>query len=150
MNFKTFLYKIAELIGERATVEYERRSQEDYIPIASFTSKMAGSLVFSKVNMVWSPKHKAWYSKDKVGLSNILRSDINASIDGFIEIKHDAELGNIINLFIQASSDSWYYFGFADNRLSIYSSNDEFMDIIISKSNNFLYVLIIVNSIPII
>lgn len=130
-----FLYKVSEIIGEKATQEYDKRNKEEYIPIASFTSKMAGSLVFSKVNMEWSPTHNAWYSKDKVGLSNILRMDINALLDGFIEIKRSTELGIIMNIFIQASSDSWYYFGFQDNRLSIYSSNDEFVDIIASKSN---------------
>ena len=134
-NPDAFLYKIAEFIGERATMEYDQRSQGDYLPIASFTSKMAGSLVFSKVNMEWSTKHNAWYSKNKLGLSNILRSDINASIDGFIEIKRSAEHGNIMNIFIQASSDCWYYFGFEDNRLMLYSSNDEFVDIIVAKSN---------------
>jgi len=130
-----FLYKVSELIGERATIEYDNRSQEDYLPISAFTPKMAGSLVFSKVMMAWSPEHKAWYSTDKVGLSNILKYDINASIDGFIEIKRDSERGTIMNMFIQASSDCWYYFGFEDNRLMIYSSNDEFVDIIASKSN---------------
>jgi hypothetical protein len=36
-------------------------------------------MVFSKVTMDWSPKHQAWYSSDKIGLSNILNYDINAS-----------------------------------------------------------------------
>ncbi len=130
-----FLYKISEIIGERATIEYDKRNQDDYLPIASFTPKMAGSMVFSKVNMKWSTDHKAWYSTDKVGLSNILKFDINALIDGFIEIKRSTELGTIMNIFVQASSDSWYYFGFGENRLMVYSSNDEFVDIIASKSN---------------
>jgi hypothetical protein len=128
------LCKISELIGERATIEYDNRSQQDYLPIASFTPKMAGTMVFSKVTMDWSPEHQAWYSSDKIGLSNILNYDINALIDGFIEIKRSAERGTIINIFLQASSDCWYYFGFEDNRLMIYSSNDEFVDIIALKS----------------
>ena len=41
----------------------------------------------------------------------------------------------LMNVYIQASSDCWYYFGFEDNRLSIYSSNSAFVDIIASKSN---------------
>ncbi len=133
-NPDAFLYKIAEIIGEKATVEYDRRSQEDYLPIASFTSKMAGSLVFSNVDMEWSSSHHAWYSKNKVGLSNILKADINASIDGFIEIQRSDEKGTVMNIFIQASSDCWYFFGFEDNRLMIYSSNNDFLDIIASKS----------------
>jgi hypothetical protein len=130
-----FLYKVSEFIGERATLEYDSRSQADYLPIASFTSKMAGTMVFSKVLMEWSPEHQSWYSTDQVGLSNILKYDINALIDGFIEIRRDPERGTIMNIFIQASSDCWYYFGFEDNRLMIYSSNDEFVDIIAAKSN---------------
>ncbi len=133
-NPDAFLYKIAELIGERATVEYDRRNQEEYLPIASFTPKMAGSLVFSNVDLEWSPTHNAWYSKNQVGLSNILRSDINALIDGFIEIKRSDEKGTVMNIFIQASSDCWYFLGFEDNRLMIYSSNIDFLDIIASKS----------------
>lgn len=133
-NPDALLYKVAEIIGEKATVEYDKRSQEDYLPIASFTSKMAGSLVFSNVDLEWSPTHKAWYSKDKVGLSNILKTDINALIDGFIEIKRSTEKGTIMNIFIQVSSDCWYYFGFEDNRLMIYSSNNDFQDVIASKS----------------
>jgi hypothetical protein len=129
------LYKLSEFIGERATIEYDNRSQQDYLPIASFSPKMAGTMVFSKVMMEWSPEHQAWYSSDKVGLSNILKYDINALIDGFIEIKRSSERGTIMNIFLQASSDCWYYFGFEDNRLMIYSSNDEFVDIIASKSN---------------
>jgi hypothetical protein len=83
----------------------------------------------------WSPEQKAWYSTDKIGLSNITNADINAAIDGFIEIKRTAERGTIMNIFLQASSDSWYYFGFEDNRLSIFSSNDEFVTAIAEKSN---------------
>ena len=130
-----FLYKVSEIIGERATLEYDKRNQDDYLPIASFTAKMIGTMVFSKVNMEWSPQHKAWYSIDRVGLSNIMKADLNALIDGFIEIKRSSEKGTIMNVFIQASSDCWYFFGFEDNRLMIYSSNDEFVDVVASKSN---------------
>lgn len=133
-NPDAFLYKIAEIIGEKATVEYDRRSQEDYLPIAAFTSKMAGSMVFSNVDMEWSTTHKAWYSKGKLGLSNILKADINAAIDGFIELKRSDEKGTVMNIFVQVSSDCWYFFGFEDNRLMIYSSNIDFLDIITSKS----------------
>ena len=130
-----FLYKVSEIIGERATIEYDKRNQEEYVPIASFTPKMIGSLVFSKVLMKWSPEHKAWYSSGKLGLSNVLRADLNASIDGFIELKRTSEKGTVMNIFLQAAPDCWYYFGFEDNRLMLFSSNDNFVDIIASKSN---------------
>ncbi len=130
-----FLYKVSEIIGERATIEYDKRNQEEYVPIASFTPKMIGSLVFSKVLMNWSPEHKAWYSTGKLGFSNVLRADLNASIDGFIELKRTSEKGTVMHIFLQAAPDCWYYLGFEDNRLFLFSSNDNFVDIVASKSN---------------
>ena len=40
-----------------------------------------------------------------------------------------------MNVFVQVSSDCWYFFGFEDNRLLLYSSNDEFVDYISTRSN---------------
>jgi hypothetical protein len=116
-------------------MEYDKRSLDDYIPIASFSSKMIGDLVFSKLNMEWSPVYNAWFSKDKVGLSNILRYDINSQLDGFVEVLKTEEKGDVVNVFIQASADSWYFFGYEDRRLIIYSSNEEFNEVIRDKSN---------------
>ena len=132
---EAFLFKVSEIIGDRGAVEYDKRSREDYIPIASFTSKMIGGLVFSKLKLKWSPEYNSWYSTDKLGLSNILRYDINSQIDGFLEIRKTEEKGDIVNIFIQVSSACWYFFSYEDRRLVIYSSNREFNDYIESKSN---------------
>jgi hypothetical protein len=130
-----FLYKVSEIIGERATAEYDQRSREDYIPIASFSSRMIGGLVFSKLPMSWSAEYNSWYSTGKLGLSNILRYDINSQLDGFLEIRRTEEKGDVVNIFIQASAACWYYFSYDDGRLSVYSSNNEFNAFIEDKSN---------------
>ena len=44
------------------------------------------------------------------------------------------ENGEVVNVFLKISS-SWYYLGFSDNRLVLYSNNDEFNDIIKNKTN---------------
>ena len=81
------LYKVSEIIGERATIEYAKRTEEDYIPIASFAPKIAGTMVFSKVMMEWSPEYNSWFSRDKLGLSHVARADLNASLDGLLKSK---------------------------------------------------------------
>lgn len=130
-----FLYKLAEFIGDRAAQEYDKRLLENYIPVASFSSKLAGSLMFSKLILNWSPERDAWYSTDKLGLSNILKYDINGSIDGFMEIAKTEEKGDVVNIFIQVSSGCWYFFNYEDRRLIIFSSNQAFNDQILKKSN---------------
>ena len=128
------LYKIANLIGDRATSAYEKNTSGDYVPLLSSSPNMIRPLVFSDVNIKWSDEHKAFYSVGDVGLSHILRNDINAAFEGFIEIQKSLD-GDRINIFIKASAESWYFFSYEDSKLLIYSSNKEFNDFISSKSN---------------
>jgi hypothetical protein len=128
-----FLYRVAEIIGDRAAMEYDKRNLEEYTPIANFTSKMIGSLVFSRANLQWSPEYNSWYSTEPLGLSHILRKDINATLDGFLEIRK-AENGDKVSLFLQASPASWYYLLFDENKLITYSTNDAYNNTILDKS----------------
>nr|MDQ3393716.1 hypothetical protein [Bacteroidota bacterium] len=135
-NDRTILmYKAAEVIGDRAVKEYEKRSLADYTPLMSISGELMRPLVISDVDLKWSDKHRAWYSTSKISVSNIMKHDINARLDGFMEIKKVDGGGDIVNIFIQASSATWYYLSFENNRLLLFSSNDEFNNIIKSKSN---------------
>jgi len=67
-------------------------------------------------------------------MSNILRNDINAAFEGFLEITKELD-GEKIDLFFKASQDSWYHFGFENNKLITFSSNPEYNNFIANKSN---------------
>ncbi len=130
------LYKAAELMGNKSATMYDEKSQEEYISLVSQSSELVKALVISDVDLEWSDTDKAFYSSmnSKIGISNISRNDINARTDGFIEIRKTEESGDIINIFLKISS-SWYYIGYADNRLVLFSNNREFNEIIKSKTN---------------
>jgi hypothetical protein len=128
------LYKVSEIIGERATLEYEQRSLQEYTSLLSISSKLLKTLVLSDVNLRWSKEDKAWYSVGRIGLGNILQDDINASVDGFLEIKKN-ENGDVINLFLQFSPRTWYYFNFEENRIITSSSNEDYLNAIADKTN---------------
>jgi hypothetical protein len=129
------LYKIADIIGERAVKDYETRTAQGHVPLASYPA-LAKPLTFSNVNLKWSAEHKAFYSEGNLGLSNIGRNDINGSFEGFMEIRKDEDGLPVFNVFIKASPDSWYYFGFEDNRLLMYSSNEEFNTTVYKRTNS--------------
>jgi hypothetical protein len=128
------LYKIGDIIGESAVKEFEQKSQTGYVSLSTLPQFMK-PLVFADVNLKWHPKLKAFYSEGNLGISNILKNDVNGGFEGFMEIKRSEDGVPVFHVFIKASAEAWYYFGFEDNRLLIYSSNPTFNDIISKKSN---------------
>ena len=128
------LYLLSEIIGNRATKAYEERSAMDYVPLVSTSPNLVRPFVFSNINFKWSADQTAFYNDGEVGLSNILRTDINSQMESFFEIRKTEE-GETINLFIKAAPESWYYFSYENNRLFIYSSNKEVNDFVLDKTN---------------
>jgi hypothetical protein len=128
------LYKIADIIGERAVKDYEQKSLQGYVPLATIP-QLAKTIAFSNVSLKWFPEKKAFYSEGKLGISNIGRNDINGAFEGFLEIRKNEDGLPVFHVFFKASPEAWYYFGFEDNRLLIHSSNGAFNDVISKKTN---------------
>ncbi len=128
------LYLLAEIIGNRATKAYEERSAQGYVPLASMSPNLVKPFVFSNLKFNWSDDQKAFYNDGNLGLSNILRTDLNAQFEGFFELRK-TEGGEVINLFIKAAPESWYYFSYENNKLFIYSSNKELNTFVKEKTN---------------
>src|SRR5690606_15217230 len=127
------MYKIGAMLSEQVAKDYEQRSLSAYTPLVSMSNALVRPLMFSKVNLSWSSEKNAWYSTGKLGVSNIIRHDVNAGLDGFMEIR-ETENGAEVNIFIQASPSTWYFFSYLNNRLMIASPSQEFNDVISSRS----------------
>jgi hypothetical protein len=128
------LYKIADVVGEELAKGYEAKSLQGYVPLSTL-APLAKPLVIADVNLKWSPKQKAFYSEGNIGVSNILKNDVNGGFEGFLEVKKNEDGTPVFHLFFKASPDSWYYLGFEDNRLMVHSSNSPFNTVISKKSN---------------
>jgi hypothetical protein len=129
------LSKLANITDDATTRYYEENSLKNYIPLVSASRELEKPIVISGVKMKWSKEHKAWHNTTKLGLSNIVRDDLNAKLDGFIEIKKDETGADVVNLFLQAAPGVWYYIGYSKHQLIMYSSNKEFNEDVESKSN---------------
>ena len=132
----SLLYKLADAVGEREAQEYQQRSTTEFISLASISSALARSLVLSNVNMKWSPVFNSWYSVGKIGVANILDSEINGKLEGFLEVRK-LEGDEEFHLFLKASPTTYYYFGYVENRLYTFSSNEGFNAEIIKNSKVF-------------
>lgn len=129
------LYKLANLTSDATAKEYEQSSLKEYTALVSTSSLLEKQFFISGVKMKWDKDRKAWHNTTKLALSNIYGNDINAKLDGFLEITKDDSGAEIVNLFIQAAPGIWYYIGYTFNQLILYSSNPEFNALIESKSN---------------
>ncbi len=129
------LLKIAQFAGDKAAKLYDKHIADmlDYKPMYKFVPKLTEGIAFEKINFVWSNQHKAWYSKGKLKLLNILGNDINTYVDGYAEVKR-TETGDIVTIALRPNSDNWYYFNHQPGRLALLSSDEDFNTIISSKS----------------
>ena len=130
------LYKLADAIGEKEAQDYRRRSTSEFISLASVSSDLVNALVMSNVNMKWSPIYNSWYSVGNLGVANILESEINGKLEGFLEIRK-LEGDEEFHLFLKASPTTYYYFGYVENRLYTFSSNVQFNSEINKNSKVF-------------
>ncbi|KAJ1443956.1 hypothetical protein B484DRAFT_426468 [Ochromonadaceae sp. CCMP2298] len=129
------LYKLANFTDEATARFYEESSLKDYTSLVSASSSLEQPIVISGVKMQWNKDQKAWHNTTKLALSNIYQNDLNAKLDGFLEIKKDESGADVVNLFIQAAPGVWYYIGYTYNQLVLYSSNPKFNEAITAKSN---------------
>jgi hypothetical protein len=121
-------FKIANLAGESVAQSYESKSTKNYVPLISTSEVFDKAIVISNVDMKYNKERKAWYNTSGIGISNLNRNDVNATVDGFFEIRKDQDGADEVNLFIQFSPLSWYFFKYQNGSLLLYSSNSAFND----------------------
>ncbi len=121
------IYKAAEFIGDEAVKKWDKSYQTVPIPLvnASANGELMKNLVISNVDLRWSKQLRTFYSEGKISVSNINNIDINMELDGFVEIKKTPE-GDIVNVLIQMTDGTWYYFTYDGFSLGAFSSNAAF------------------------
>ncbi|MBX9851174.1 MAG: hypothetical protein K2X86_05380 [Cytophagaceae bacterium] len=118
-----FPYKLAELIGDKGVEDYKNKKAAGYVPLPAVSGDLAKAIVFSEVNYKWSHQYNAWYSVGTIKVSNILKTDINEKMDGYIEIRK-TQKGDVINIYLQPTESQWYFLSYENNRLSIITYDD--------------------------
>ena len=127
--------KLSALIGSKAVDAYVKLSAAGYKPLFDASPMLDAPIVLSNVNLHWSAAHGAYYSQGPIGVANFGKNNINAQMEGVMEIRKGVD-GDEFSLFLQASPDIWYYFDFRQDELGVISSQIEFNDQIMTKSNS--------------
>lgn len=127
--------QVSNIENEKVGSEYSRALNDllDYKPLFKYAPKLLEGLCISHAHMEWSHTHKAWHNKFHFKISNILTTDINKRMKGYIEIKK-TESGDVFTIFVHPRSDIWFYLSYQPGRLSMLSSEADFMKAAVEKS----------------
>ena len=127
------LSKLANLLGGKTVESIERRLKNEHVPLHSVSSKLNTTMVISKANLRYSDQTSAFYSVGKLSIASIGGTDINSEIEGMVEIKKTAE-GDEFYLYLEPSTDVWYFMGYLKNEMGVISSDGEFNNAVTAKS----------------
>jgi hypothetical protein len=128
------LFKLAEVEDDKAVEAYKAKLALAYTPLpAAFPDIAKSPITFSDINMKWSYVYKAFYSVGKVNVSNILKTDINKEMNGYVEIRK-GNAGDIVNIYLEPNPTTWYYITYENKRLAMITSSEAVNKTISSKS----------------
>lgn len=94
--------------------------------IKKFPDELEKTFFFNDVNFKYYPELKSFISKGKLGLGNILKTEINRYVPGYIKIDKMRSSGDKITIYMEVDPTTWYYFEFYKGLMSVVSSNNEF------------------------
>ncbi|UHG91364.1 hypothetical protein [Spirosoma oryzicola] len=134
--------KLLPLIGQQAVDAYRTKAQNQHVPLNQASPKLAGMLVLANANLRWSDKFSAFYSTGQLGVSNMSATDINAQMDGFVEIRKTAN-GDEASIYLESSPDVWVFYDYkpgstptAIGQLAIITSDQEINDRLMAGTKN--------------
>ncbi len=134
--------KLLPLIGQAAVDAYRTKAQNAHAPLNTASPKLNAAIVLANANLRWSDKYNAFYSIGKLGVSNMGTADINAQMDGLLEIRKGAG-GDEMSLLLESSPDVWTFYDYkpgngpgALGQLAIVTSEQDINDKLTAGSKN--------------
>ena len=127
------MLKLANILGGKTIDAIERKLKNEHVPLHTINAKLNTTMVISKANLRYSEQASSFYSVGKLSIASIGGTDINSEVEGMIEIKKTPE-GDEFYLYLEPSTDVWYFMGYLKNEMGVISSDGEFNNAVTAKS----------------
>ena len=125
--------KLANILGGKTIDAIERKLKNEHVPLHTINAKLNTTMVISKANLRYSEQASSFYSVGKLSIASIGGTDINSEIEGMVEIKKTAE-GDEFYIYLEPSTDVWYFMGYLKNEMGVISSDGEFNNAVTAES----------------
>jgi hypothetical protein len=90
-----------------------------------FPDELEKTLVFTNLFFKWNQRTKSYVSEGSLSIGNILKNEVNRSVDGKIEFSNK-RTGNEFTMYIVIGYDKWFFFNYSRNTLAVLSSDEKF------------------------
>ena len=120
-----FARKLSLIIGNANMEKYRANSQKGPVPLFKESPRFLKSLVLSKADFEWNATANAYYSTGPIGISNMGDVDINALVNGYVEVVQSHSTGNELHIYLDLAPDKWYYFIYRNGQLGMVSADEE-------------------------
>jgi hypothetical protein len=120
-----YIKVISELVGTNRAeaLQAEMGLYGDYT--SELPEELRHSLFFTDINFVWNQDARSWRSDGKVSIGSINGNQVNKKVDGIMELSKRRS-GDLLDIYLELDSKSWYYFGYTRGVMHVLSSNREF------------------------
>ena len=125
----SFRKGLTELMGkeksDKAIAELELNGK-----FKRFPSELEKTFFFSDLNFVYNGKLKSFVTVGDIGISSLLKQEINRYVPGMVKIDKMKSGGDKITVYLELDNSTWYYFEYFKGVMKTISSNPEFNKII--------------------
>lgn len=91
--------------------------------------------VVVSTTMIWDANEKTFRSYGPIGIIAINGKEIGREVKGYLEIGK-MRSSDYINLYLQPSTDEWYYLNYRKNELGAFSASDAFNNVVKAVPDN--------------
>lgn len=101
--------------------------------------EVRGSIVFGDISFEWDELEEAFVSKGAFSIATILKKPVYRELKGKVVLQRK-RTGDEMTMFIMINENMYYYFSYARNTMSVYSSDEEFNNSLADlKEDRFVY-----------
>jgi hypothetical protein len=134
--------KLVPLIGQAPVDAYRLKAQNQHVALNTAAPLLNTMLVLANANLRWSSKFNSFYSTGRLGVSNVGTTDVNAQMDGFVEIRKTSN-GDEATIYLESSADVWAFYDYKPGngpksigQLAIITSEQDINDRLVAGSRN--------------
>jgi hypothetical protein len=122
------LKAMRDLLGEEAAKKLNEELQLFGVA-RSLPKEYTSQLLLNDVTLQWNPYTMSFISRGRIGIGFIGDQPMNIYVDGWVELQRKRS-GDILDIYLKASDNTWYWFSYVRGVLMSYSSNQMYNDIL--------------------
>jgi len=117
-----------DLLGEQAARTLNEELQLFGVA-RSLPKEYTSQILLNDVTLKWNPNTMSFISTGKIGIGFIGQQPLNIYADGWVELQRKRS-GDLLDIYIKANNNVWYWFSYFRGMLMSYSSNLTYNDLI--------------------